>query len=100
MAPIGSTSSNIRRAIERFVSASCCTAGALSWLLTLTWTTTHRETHRTSPARRRRTPTSVRPPRLHPALAGVDPFQDRAGQRLGGLLRDPVRDAGQFDEAV
>src|SRR4051812_35224447 len=49
MTPIGSTSSNIRRAIEFIVYSPCCRTGAFSRALTVTWTMTRRRTHRPTP---------------------------------------------------
>jgi len=51
MTPIGSTSSNIRRAIEFMVDPSFCDPGASERTLTISRTTAHRETHRTATVR-------------------------------------------------
>src|SRR4051812_48170934 len=45
--PIGSTSPNIRRAIGFIVVSSCLHAGRAACVLTITWTTARRQTHRT-----------------------------------------------------
>src|SRR5438128_11798892 len=46
MAPIGSTSSNIRRAIEFMVDPTLCKPRRPKRTLTISWTTARRETHR------------------------------------------------------
>ena len=65
MTPIGSTSSNIRRAIEFIVYSSCCSAGASSRALTITWTIARRQTHRTTP------PTAQEDDQQHAAAQGA-----------------------------
>src|SRR5260370_36710969 len=73
MTPIGSTSSNIRRAIEFIVYSSCCRPRAPLRALTITWTTARRQTHRTT------TPDGVTLPRGIRRLGGDGAVRDGRG---------------------
>src|SRR3954453_4117758 len=81
MTPIGSTSSNIRRAIEFMVDSSFSPRRSKQ-TLTITWTTAHRETHRTTQRRLMLTSRARWPARRgprNPDIVAAMPYEEIDG---------------------